>query len=107
MWITYQIDNYWFRIHARQGDNTAATIYCLQGGKTVACLSFKYGVESTEAKLSVNGDWILLDYPATMFGPILETLRSEKPLYVHMHSESKWGYITSGNEPVGEEEGQL
>jgi hypothetical protein len=91
-WITYQFDGYWFRIHARQGDNTAATIFCRHGNKTVAWLIFKY---------------VLLYYPATMLGTIFDTLRLEKPLYIHMNRDIKWGYITSSVEPVGEEESNL
>lgn len=106
-WITHQFDGYWFRIHARQGDNTAATIFCRHGNKTVAWLIFKYGMESTEARLTASGDTILLYYPATMLGTIFDTLRLEKPLYVHMNRDIKWGYITSSVEPVGEEESNL
>lgn len=106
-WITHQFDGYWFRIHARADDDTAATIFCKQGTTTVAWLIFRYGEETTEARLTVGGDTILLYYPATMMGAIFDTLRSEKPLYVHMNPDIKWGYITSSIEPVGEEEGNL
>jgi hypothetical protein len=106
-WITHQFDGYWFRIHAREDDNTATTIFCRHGNKTVAWLIFRYGMETTKARLTDSGDTILLYYPATVLGTIFDTLRSEKPLYVHMNPDIGWGYITSSVEPVGEEESNL
>ncbi len=103
-WITKTFDSYSFRIHARKGDTTAATIFCKQDQQTVAWLIFRYGVDATEARLTQDGTTPLLSYPASMLGPIFDTLRTEQPLYVHMNPEEKWGYITSGVEAVGEEE---
>ena len=102
-WITNQFDGYWFRIHARENTTTAATIFCRKGGTTIAWLIFNYGEEKTEAKLAATGV-PLLYYPASMLGAILETVRVEKPLYVHMNPDISWGYVTSSVEPVGEEE---
>ena len=106
-WIKHQFDGYWFRIHGRDGSSTAATIFCRDSNTTVAWLIFNYGTETTEARLTSSGNTILLYYPASMLGTIFDTLRSEKPLFVHMNPDINWGYITSSVEPVGEEEGNL
>jgi hypothetical protein len=102
-WITNEFDGYWFRIHARESSDHAAHVFCRNGPTTVAWLIFRYGETGTQAAMAANGT-PLLYYPASMLGPMLETLRSEKPLYVHMNPDIHWGYVTSSVEPVGEEE---
>ena len=106
-WITKPIDSYWFRIHAREGDPTAATIFCRDDNQTVAWLIFKYDLDGTHARVVGQNETIQLYYPASLLSTMLETLRSEGPLSVHMNANVGWGYVTSGVEPVGEEEAAL
>lgn len=105
-WIKVKFDKYWFRIHAQEGRKEAVTVYLKDGQKTVAWLNFKYDFPMTKAFQAKNGV-IILNFPANMFTPIMETLRVEKPLYVHFHTEMKWGYVGSSYEPVGEQEMEM
>ncbi|MEM8584252.1 MAG: hypothetical protein AAGF87_08285 [Bacteroidota bacterium] len=103
-WRTERFDSYWFRIHAGDRDS-AATVYLKDGQKLVASLLFMYNLNQTKAYTSTNGNRIILEYPAEQLHAILETMRQEKPLSIHYSDNQKWGYITSADEQVGEEEG--
>lgn len=103
-WRTERFDSYWFRIHAGH-DAAAANVYLKSGQRTVAILIFFYGLKQTKAWNSDDGTVIILEYPAEQMHMIMETIRQEKPLSVHYNSQINWGYITSADEQVGEEEG--
>jgi len=52
----------------------------------------------------INGR-ITLSYTLDRFSDVLDILRNEKPLKLHLNSEGKWGsIITKDKEPVGEGE---
>ncbi|MEL6669349.1 MAG: hypothetical protein AAFP08_10295 [Bacteroidota bacterium] len=103
-WITRRFEYYFFRVHAGT-DDLAAQVFCKSGNETVAILAFYYKLNATRATISQNGATILLSYPAEQLHTVMEILRQERPLAVHYLDSSKWGYLTSGFEPVGEEEG--
>lgn len=37
-------------------------------------------------------------------GPLLDTLRNERPIYVKFNTDLKWGSVGTSKEPVGEQE---
>lgn len=43
-------------------------------------------------------------FSESYLGPLLETLRNEKPAYVKFNQELKWGSVGTGKEPIGEHE---
>lgn len=52
---------------------------------------------------TVNG--IYLYYHTSRFSDVMTMLKEEKPLYLYLDTISSSGYIGTGNEPVGEQEG--
>jgi hypothetical protein len=52
---------------------------------------------------TVNG--IYLYYRSSRFGDVMSMLREEKPLYLYLNTTNSSGYVGTGNEPVGEQEG--
>jgi len=52
---------------------------------------------------TVNG--IYLYYRTSRFGDVMAMLREEKPLYLFLDTSKKSGYVGTGSEPVGEQEG--
>jgi hypothetical protein len=48
---------------------------------------------------------LYLHYALSRFGDIMAMLKEEKPLYLHFDSATKLGYVATGFEPIGEQEG--
>lgn len=51
----------------------------------------------------ISDDFYSLSYPYQTFQSVVDMLRNEKPIYVHMVNENNV-YIGTHNEPIGEEE---
>jgi len=52
---------------------------------------------------TVNG--IYLYYKLSRFADVMKMLKEEKPLYLYLNTVTSSGYIGTGFEPVGEQEG--
>ncbi len=52
---------------------------------------------------TVNG--IYLYFRSSRFSDVMTMLKDEKPLYLYLDTVNSSGYIGTGNEPVGEQEG--
>jgi hypothetical protein len=52
----------------------------------------------------INQGFIALHYNLALFGPILQILREESPVYLYEFGASNAG-LKTGTEPTGEEEG--
>ena len=52
---------------------------------------------------TVNG--IYLYYFLSRFADVMTMLKEEKPLYLYLDTGNKAGYVGTGTEPVGEQEG--
>lgn len=66
------------------------------------------GIIKTGAPLPANTQWpngvLNIYFQETQFGPMLDTLRNERPVYVQYNTDLKWGSVGTGQEPVGEQE---
>ncbi len=49
-----------------------------------------------------DGGIIRMHLPSAMFGPVLDTLRNEKPMYIYFAAGR--AFLSSSREAVGEEE---
>ncbi len=82
-----------------------AFIYLYQEKKFVGTLSFLDNDKNLPNAVFDNANSIIrLHYHISDFENIIEILRQEKPLTLYCHSEG-FGWLTSSNEPIGEEEG--
>jgi hypothetical protein len=52
---------------------------------------------------TVNG--IYLSFRLSRFADVMTMLKEEKPLYLHLDTTKKCGYVGTSTEPVGEQEG--
>jgi hypothetical protein len=48
---------------------------------------------------------LYLHYALRRFGDIVALLKDEKPLYLNLDPSTKLGYVATGIEPIGEQEG--
>ena len=66
------------------------------------------GIIKTGAPLPGNVQWpngvLNIYFPDSQFGPMLDVLRNERPVYVKYNTDLKWGSVGTGKEPVGEQE---
>jgi hypothetical protein len=67
----------------------------------VAIMTFSDATTPGEADYEADGV-IRMHLPAIMFGPVIDVLRNEGPLYVSFNNGA--GILGSGAEPVGEGE---
>lgn len=71
------------------------------GGQTVAWLRFNDPGMAFEAD-SESGGIIRMHLPSTMFEPVVDLLRNEKPMYIYFAAGR--GFLSSSSEPIGEAE---
>ena len=69
-----------------------------------AKLEFKPMSGSTSSSLSASGSYIKSIMDVRFFDTIVDLLRNEKPLYFYWFTSSGWCAVTTGPEPVGENE---
>lgn len=66
------------------------------------------GIIKSGAPLPGNVKWpngvLNIYFSDTQLGPMLDTLRNERPVYVKYNTDLKWGSVGTGKEPVGEQE---
>ena len=82
--VITQVDSYSVYISAQQGSTEPATIV-IKCANARFCLNFRYSITATQ--VVETPDYVLtVYYPVSMFGPIQDVLRNEKPLHVHFNS---------------------
>ncbi|MCU0627403.1 MAG: hypothetical protein MUF21_13100 [Gemmatimonadaceae bacterium] len=80
-----------------------AQIDCLDAaGRRAGALYFHAGERLPQNDDGVNGIYLYLRM--ARFADMLTLLQTEKPLYLNLHSDTKVGYLSTGNEPIGERE---
>ena len=67
------------------------------------CSFYEDGVNMSQ-NISSSGR-VYLHYPASKFSWVLDILRNEKPVFYYLNTSSRFGYIGTSREAVGEEEG--
>ena len=99
-----EVSNYKVFIYGKPNgyQNTRARIYCYgKNGTLVAILKF------LDPDMPFRDDYELgrtthIHIPSCRIEAVLDTLRNEKPIYIHFVSDT--GAIATSKEPTGEEE---
>ena len=101
----YSFDTY--RIYHYNVDNTygqTAVVNCYSGSSYKGSLYFyKDGVTPPASSKSASG-YLYLRFNQNQFNDIITTLREEKPLTMGFNDVNLWGWVSTSQEPVGEEE---
>ena len=104
--ISTQVTNYQYEFRAINGEN-AAFLYLYDAQNKLLCMAAF--VERTGTlpgpRESLNGTVFLSFYRGDLDG-IVDMLRNEKPVMFNWSPENRVAQITTGPEPVGEEEGK-
>jgi hypothetical protein len=72
-------------------------------GRAGAIYFFPEAVALPPNQQTVNG--IYLYFRLSRFADVMTMLKEEKPLYLHVDTVKKTGYVGTSAEPVGEQEG--
>jgi hypothetical protein len=105
------IDNYLVRHYGRKSgegkDDTLANIICYKNSNIVGYINFYLAghVPESELELIGTGQFIMLRFAIGRIDEILDTLRQEKPIHIGVDPSQKIGWVGTGAEPIGEEEG--
>ncbi len=103
--ISAVVTNYQYEFRAMNSEN-AAFLYLFDALNKLLCMAAF--VERTGPlpgpRQSISGTVFLNFYRADLDG-IIDMLRNEKPVMFNWSAENKSAQITTGKEPVGEEEG--
>lgn len=101
----YGIDSY--RIYHHNVENSygqTAVINCYKSGAYKGSLYFyKDGVSIPTSQKTSSG-YLYLRFNEGRLRDMIETLRQEKPLYIGFNDVNLWGWLSTSNEPIGEEE---
>ena len=85
------------------GNVNACEINCFKSNSFVARICFiKAGIALPANAVYSGAPYIY--YPLSQFGDIIGILRYEKPLGLYVDTDSHVGAISTGGEPVGEQE---
>ncbi len=104
------IDSYLVRHYGRKSDaneaNALTTIICYKQSDIVGYVHFYLEDNVPESTLQSQGtDLIMVRLPISRANEVLDTIRQEKPVSIAVDTDKKVGWVASGAEPVGEEEG--
>lgn len=102
----YSIDQY--RIYHYNADNTydqTAIINCFEGTTHRGTLYFYKDGATIPASSKIASGPLYLRFNENRYNEIIATLREEKPISIGFNDGNLWGWVTTSNEPVGEEEG--
>jgi len=103
-YIFYDINKYAITHHNEDHASLTGVIYCYYGNELKGYLYFyKDGVSVPKSSKSSTGS-LYLRFKENKFRDIVETLRLEKPLYIYFDDDSLRGYLSTFEEPIGEEE---
>ncbi len=98
--INLQFDGYRLQYYSNQ-----AYITCLKGAQPLGTLCF----HPDGTTLPPNKGWddgvLVLNYYLSQFNDVIGILRYEKPLVLWFNPDNGMGALTTGPEPVGEQEG--
>ena len=74
-----------------------------KGERAGAIYFYPDNVQLPSNQNTVNG--IYLYYKMSRFADVMTMLKEEKPFYLYLDTTRKSGYVGTGTEPVGEQEG--
>jgi hypothetical protein len=105
---TISIDKY-VLYHTACGNAAVNWISCFVGGSRVGQITFHPKDQVTKSVVFPSPFSFSLCYEITRYQDIIETFRYEKPVYVFLSWDENnvitTGYVTTSQEPVGEQEG--
>ncbi len=105
-YIMSAVDSYLVTFYGEDGANRdiVAFIYGYNAGNFVLCCQFyREGATITAANMAKWG-YVTLVYPWSRFSAVLDVLRNEVPISLFLAIPSKYGYISTSLEPIGEAE---
>lgn len=102
--VSAVVTNYQYEFRAMDGEN-ASFLYLFDEQNKLICMAAF--VERTGPlpgpRQSLNGT-VFLSFHRQDFAPIIDMLRNEKPVIFNWSEDNQSAQITTGREPVGEEE---
>jgi len=104
--IQSMIDNYVVTFFGENGStgSLVAAIYGYNSNNFVLNCQFYREGTTIAATDTARWGYITLVYPWSRFSAIIDVLRNEKPIYTLISLPTKYGYISTSLEPVGEAE---
>ena len=103
----YEIDSYevyHYNFEEISERDATCLIMCNKDKKNVGWLKFiREGATIPSSFESVSGTLVLF-FPENQLTNMIETLRHEKPLYLWFVYASRSGWLSTSDEPIGEEE---
>lgn len=104
--ISAEVTNYQYEFRAMNGEN-AAFLYLFDAQNKLLCMAAF--VERTGVlpgpRQGLNGT-VFLSFHRSDLPSVTDMLRNEKPVMFNWSAENQSAQITTGKEPVGEEEGR-
>ena len=101
----YEIDSY--RIYHHNEENSygqTAVINCYKSSAFKGSLYFYKDSASIPPSSKTGSGYLYLRFGENRLRDMIETLRREKPLFIGFNDVNLWGWLSTSNEPVGEEE---
>jgi hypothetical protein len=94
-----------YRINMRHPGSTNIVLYD-STNKIVGQYIFSTKISDVTCHQISGGTGPSVNAPLSLLSPVLDLLRNEKPLYFggHLDIHPPWAYLSTGPEPVGEEE---
>ena len=104
--VSAEVTNYQYEFRTMNGEN-AAFLYLFDAANKLLCMAAF--VERTgrlpEPRQGLNGTVFLSFHRSDLFS-VTDMLRNEKPVMFNWSADNQSAQITTGKEPVGEEEGR-
>ncbi len=104
--VSAVVTNYQYEVRAMNGEN-AAFLYLFDESNKLLCMAAF--VERTGVlpgpRQGLNGT-VFLSFHRSDLASVIDMLRNEKPVMFNWSAENQSAQMTTGKEPVGEEEGK-
>jgi len=104
--ISATVTNYQYEFRTTNGEN-AAFLYLFDAGNKLLCMAAFVERASVlpTPRQGPNGT-VFLSFRRNDLQSVIDMLRNEKPVMFNWSAENQSAQITTGKEPVGEEEGR-
>jgi len=100
-----EFDRYRVYIYSARQYDWEVRVDLYRGGAPCATLLFMKAGHALPPNSSNNGI-ALLHFPMSQYPAVIDLLRNEQPLFVALNADNGIGVVSTGDEPVGEEEGR-
>ena len=104
--MTNQFDTYRIYYQSTPRYYWQSRVYLYKGSEYVGRIMFIKEERPIPENKLVGGKSVL-NFPTSRFEEIMGILRYEKPLYITLNESNGIGTISTSDEPVGEEEGEV